>query len=69
MIIQMPSTSIDLTRATHSEYSDSSTVANDLSDNDDVITGITDADRLTHFGDSDFYYDEFGNQIRETGKV
>jgi len=68
MIIQMPSTSIDLTRATHSEYSDSSTVANDLSDNDDVITGITDADRLTHFGDSDFHYDEFGNQIRETGK-
>ena len=64
------STSIDLTRATHSEYSDSSetTVASDLSDNDDVITGITDADRLTHFGDSDFHYDEFGNQIRETGK-
>ncbi|TMP01946.1 type IV secretion protein Rhs, partial [Pseudoalteromonas sp. S3178] len=28
----------------------------------------TDADRLTQFGDSDFYYDEFGNQIRETGK-
>ena len=64
------STSIDLTRATHSEYSDSSetTVASDLSDNDDVITDITDADRLTHFGDSDFHYDEFGNQIRETGK-
>ena len=55
----------------HSEYNDLSaaTLASDLSDNDDVITGITDADRLTHFGDSDFYYDEFGNQIRETGKV
>ncbi|TMP72020.1 sugar-binding protein [Pseudoalteromonas sp. S1609] len=54
----------------HSEYNDSNaaTAANDLSDNDDVITGITDADRLTHFGDSDFHYDEFGNQIRETGK-
>ena len=54
----------------HSEHNDSSaaTFASDLSDNDDVITGITDADRLTHFGDSDFHYDEFGNQIRETGK-
>ena len=53
-----------------SEYNDSSaaTFASDLSDNDDVITGTTDADRLTHFGDSDFHYDEFGNQIRETGK-
>nr|WP_225736793.1 RHS repeat domain-containing protein [Pseudoalteromonas prydzensis] len=54
----------------HSEYNDSSAeaLASDLSDNDAVITGITDADRLTHFGDSDFHYDEFGNQIRETGK-
>ncbi|WP_249365170.1 RHS repeat-associated core domain-containing protein [Pseudoalteromonas sp. S201] len=54
----------------HSEYSDSSTatVASELSEDDGVITGITDADRLTHFGDSDFHYDEFGNQIRETGK-
>ncbi|MEM7389342.1 MAG: RHS repeat-associated core domain-containing protein, partial [Pseudomonadota bacterium] len=54
----------------HSEYSDSSTAtaASELSEDDGVITGITDADRLTHFGDSDFHYDEFGNQIRETGK-
>ena len=54
----------------HSEYNDSSaaTFASDFSDNSDVITGTTDADRLTHFGDSDFHYDEFGNQIRETGK-
>ncbi|WP_226916183.1 RHS repeat-associated core domain-containing protein [Pseudoalteromonas undina] len=54
----------------NSEYNDSNaaTFASDLSDNDDVITGTTDADRLTHFGDSDFHYDEFGNQIRETGK-
>ncbi|MBE0459976.1 RHS repeat domain-containing protein, partial [Pseudoalteromonas prydzensis] len=56
--------------AIHSEYSDSDAAwcDSDLIDNDDVIKGITDADRLTHFGDSDFYYDEFGNQIRETGK-
>lgn len=54
----------------NSEYNDSSTatVASELSEDDGIITGITDADRLTHFGDSDFHYDEFGNQIRETGK-
>nr|WP_282435330.1 RHS repeat-associated core domain-containing protein [Pseudoalteromonas arctica] len=54
----------------HSEYSDSksATLSSELSEDDGVITGITDADRLTHFGDSDFHYDEFGNQIRETGK-
>ncbi|WP_301562864.1 RHS repeat domain-containing protein [Pseudoalteromonas sp. KG3] len=53
-----------------SEYSDSksATLASDLSEDDRVIKGTTDADRLTHFGDSDFHYDEFGNQIRETGK-
>ncbi|TMP16970.1 RHS repeat-associated core domain-containing protein [Pseudoalteromonas sp. S2893] len=54
----------------HSEYSDSSVAkaTNELSEDDRVIKGTTDADRLTHFGDSDFHYDEFGNQIRETGK-
>jgi RHS repeat-associated protein len=59
----------------HSEYKElasnsdeADTTSSDLTDNDDVITGTTDADRLTHFGDSDFHYDEFGNQIRETGK-
>jgi len=54
----------------HSEYNDSSaaTATNELSEDDGIITGITDADRLIHFGDSDFHYDEFGNQIRETGK-
>ncbi|MFU2512278.1 RHS repeat-associated core domain-containing protein [Pseudoalteromonas sp. ASV78] len=54
----------------HSEYSDSrpATLASDLSEDDGIIKGTTDADRLTHFGDSDFHYDEFGNQIRETGK-
>ncbi|WP_259397838.1 RHS repeat-associated core domain-containing protein [Pseudoalteromonas sp. SR43-2] len=54
----------------HSEYNDLSaaTAASDLSKDDGVIQGTTDADRLTHFGDSDFHYDEFGNQIRETGK-
>ncbi|SFT61987.1 RHS repeat-associated core domain-containing protein [Pseudoalteromonas sp. DSM 26666] len=53
-----------------SEYSDSksATLASDLSEDDRVIKGTTDADRLIHFGDSDFHYDEFGNQIRETGK-
>jgi RHS repeat-associated protein len=54
----------------NSEYNDSNaaTAASDLSEDDGVIKGITDADRLIHFGDSDFHYDEFGNQIRETGK-
>ncbi|TMO00084.1 sugar-binding protein, partial [Pseudoalteromonas sp. S558] len=58
------------TNVVHSEYNDSSaaTLASDLSEDDAIIQGTTDADRLTHFGDSDFYYDEFGNQIRETGK-
>ena len=44
------------------------TQSSELSEDDGVIKGSTDADRLTHFGDSDFHYDEFGNQIRETGK-
>ncbi len=54
----------------HSDYKDSSAarLASDLSEDDGIIQGTTDADRLTHFGDSDFHYDEFGNQIRETGK-
>ena len=54
----------------HSEYNDSNvaTAASNLSEDDGVITSTTDADRLTHFGDSDFHYDECGNQIRETGK-
>ena len=77
------SSSIDLTRATHSEYnelapnssgsssknsSNADSVVNDKGTNNTTINSATDADRLTHFGDSDFYYDEFGNQIRETGK-
>ncbi|WP_220491778.1 hypothetical protein [Pseudoalteromonas sp. SG45-1] len=81
------SSSIDLTRATHSEYnelaanssenssenssknsSNADSVANNEGTNNTTINSATDADRLTHFGDSDFYYDEFGNQIRETGK-
>ncbi|MGO3847541.1 MAG: RHS repeat-associated core domain-containing protein [Pseudoalteromonas prydzensis] len=54
----------------HSEYNYSSlaTAASDLSEGNGVISSATEADRLTHFGDSDFHYDEFGNQIRETGK-
>ncbi|WP_282130869.1 RHS repeat-associated core domain-containing protein [Pseudoalteromonas aliena] len=77
------SSSIDLTRATHSEYnelalnssesssknsSNADSVINNKSTNNTTINSATDADRLIHFGDSDFYYDEFGNQIRETGK-
>ncbi|MEG3759475.1 RHS repeat-associated core domain-containing protein [Pseudoalteromonas carrageenovora] len=77
------SSSIDLTHATHSEYnelapnscesssknsSNVDSVANNESTNNTIINSATEADRLTHFGDSDFYYDEFGNQIRETGK-
>ncbi|WP_405596930.1 MULTISPECIES: RHS repeat-associated core domain-containing protein, partial [unclassified Pseudoalteromonas] len=73
------SSSIDLTRATHSEYkelapnsnensSNADSVVNNEDTNNTTINSATDADRLTHFGDSDFYYDEFGNQIRETGK-
>ncbi|KAA1162567.1 sugar-binding protein [Pseudoalteromonas fuliginea] len=73
------SSSIDLTRATHSEYnelapnsnensSNADSVVSNESTNNTIINSATDADRLTHFGDSDFYYDEFGNQIRETGK-
>ncbi|WP_405597020.1 RHS repeat domain-containing protein, partial [Pseudoalteromonas sp. Ld18] len=77
------SSSIDLTRATHSEYkelapnssesssknsSNADSVVNNECTNNTTINSATDADRLTHFGDSDFYYDEFGNQIRETGK-
>ncbi|WP_077535564.1 RHS repeat-associated core domain-containing protein [Pseudoalteromonas aliena] len=73
------SSSIDLTRATHNEYSDlasnnlapsnnADTAVNNECTNNTTINSATDADRLTHFGDSDFYYDEFGNQIRETGK-
>ncbi|WP_319641012.1 RHS repeat-associated core domain-containing protein [Pseudoalteromonas sp. A3] len=73
------SSSIDLTHATHSEYnelapnssknsSNADSVANNESTNNTTINSATDADRLTQFGDSDFYYDEFGNQIRETGK-
>ncbi|MEL0645840.1 RHS repeat-associated core domain-containing protein [Pseudoalteromonas agarivorans] len=77
------SSSIDLTRATHSEYnelapnsiesssknsSNADSVMNNEGTNNTTINSATDADRLTHFGDSDFYYDEFGNQIRETGK-
>ncbi|CAM4254157.1 RHS repeat-associated core domain-containing protein [Pseudoalteromonas ostreae] len=55
----------------HSEYNDSNAAtaaSSELIEDDGVIKGITDADRLTHFGNSDFHYDEFGNQIRETGK-
>ncbi|TMN97767.1 sugar-binding protein, partial [Pseudoalteromonas sp. S558] len=77
------SSSIDLTRATHSEYkelapnssksssknsSNADSVVNNECTNNTTINSATDADRLTHFGDSDFHYDEFGNQIRETGK-
>ncbi|MBB1349447.1 MULTISPECIES: RHS repeat-associated core domain-containing protein [unclassified Pseudoalteromonas] len=77
------SSSIDLTRATHSEYNElvpnssesssknsinADSVVNNEGTNNTTINSATDADRLTHFGDSDFYYDEFGNQIRETGK-
>ncbi|MEI8704043.1 RHS repeat-associated core domain-containing protein [Pseudoalteromonas sp. B62] len=77
------SSSINLTRATHSEYnelapnssesssknsSNADSVVNNESTNNTIINSATNADRLTHFGDSDFYYDEFGNQIRETGK-
>ncbi|CAM3052077.1 RHS repeat domain-containing protein [Pseudoalteromonas sp. A3] len=77
------SSSIDLTRATHSEYnelalnssesssknsSNADSVINNKSTNNTTINSATDADRLTQLGDSDFYYDEFGNQIRETGK-
>ncbi|ETJ47985.1 RHS repeat-associated core domain-containing protein [Pseudoalteromonas agarivorans] len=77
------SPSIDLTHATHSEYnelapnssesssknsSNADSAANNESTNNTTINSATEADRLTHFGDSDFYYDEFGNQIRETGK-
>ncbi|WP_244958547.1 RHS repeat-associated core domain-containing protein [Pseudoalteromonas fuliginea] len=77
------SSSIDLTHATHSEYnelapnssesssknsSNADSVVSNESTNNTIINSATDADRLTHFGDSDFYYDEFGNQIRETGK-
>ena len=73
------SSSIDLTRATHSEYkelapnsnensSNADSVVNNEDTNNTTINSATDADRLTHFGDSDFHYDEFGNQIRETGK-
>ncbi|WP_217877238.1 RHS repeat-associated core domain-containing protein [Pseudoalteromonas shioyasakiensis] len=36
--------------------------------NDAVTHSQVDADRLTHFGDSDFEYDDCGNQVRETGK-
>ncbi|WP_231620568.1 RHS repeat-associated core domain-containing protein [Pseudoalteromonas sp. NSLLW24] len=73
------SSSIDLTRATHSEYNDlasnnlapsnnAHTEVNNEGTNNTIINSATEADRLTQFGDSDFYYDEFGNQIRETGK-
>jgi len=77
------SPSIDLTHATHSEYnelapnsnesssknsSNADSVVNNESTNNTTINSATDADRLTQFGDSDFYYDDFGNQIRETGK-
>ncbi|MDO6834626.1 RHS repeat-associated core domain-containing protein [Pseudoalteromonas carrageenovora] len=77
------SSSIDLTRATHSEYnelalnssesssknsSNADSVINNKSTSNTTINSATDADRLTQLGDSDFYYDEFGNQIRETGK-
>ncbi|MDC9502343.1 DNA/RNA non-specific endonuclease [Pseudoalteromonas sp. Angola-18] len=77
------SSSIDLTHATHTEYnelapnsnesssknsSNADSVINNKGINNTTINSATDADRLTHFGDSDFYYDEFGNQIRETGK-
>ncbi|WP_337939318.1 MULTISPECIES: hypothetical protein [unclassified Pseudoalteromonas] len=41
---------------------------NNKGTNNTTINSATDADRLKQFGDSDFYYDEFGNQIRETGK-
>ena len=73
------SSSIDLTQATHSEYnelapnsskssSNADSVINNEGTNNTTINSATNADRLTQFGDSDFYYDEFGNQIRETGK-
>jgi len=77
------SSSIDLTHATHSVYnelapnsnesssknsSNADSVINNEGTYNTTINSATDADRLTQFGDSDFYYDEFGNQIRETGK-
>ena len=52
----------------HSEYSDSVKASDSNLTDDTVIQTATEADRLTHFGDSDFHYDECGNQIRETGK-
>tara|TARA_Y100000782_G_scaffold115480_1_gene159004 strand:+ start:3056 stop:7765 length:4710 start_codon:yes stop_codon:yes gene_type:complete len=52
----------------HSEYSDSIAASDSNLTDDTVIQTATEADRLTHFGDSDFHYDECGNQIRETGK-
>ena len=62
--------SVSTRNVIHSDYNDSksATATSELSEDDRVIKGTTDADRLTLFGDSDFYYDEFGNQIRETGK-
>jgi len=41
---------------------------NEQEANDAVTHSQVDADRLTHFGDSDFEYDDCGNQVRETGK-
>ncbi|KAF7762972.1 hypothetical protein PUND_b0284 [Pseudoalteromonas undina] len=64
------SQSANINNVLPSEYNDSSaaTATSELIEDDGVIKGTTNADRLTHFGDSDFHYDEFGNQIRETGK-
>ena len=69
------SSSIDLTRATHNEYSDLASNSNkadiassNFKAHDAIKNSTTDADRLTQFADSDFDYDELGNQIRETGR-
>ncbi|WP_168246767.1 RHS repeat-associated core domain-containing protein [Pseudoalteromonas sp. MEBiC 03607] len=53
---------ISQTQAQHDE------AVNKQEANDAVTYSQVDADRLTHFGDSDFEYDDCGNQVRETGK-
>ncbi|MBH0059408.1 hypothetical protein I6F65_20950, partial [Pseudoalteromonas sp. SWXJZ94C] len=67
--------SVDLTRATHNEYNDLASNSNkadietsSFNAHNTIKNSATEADRLTQFGDSDFDYDELGNQIRETGK-